>query len=267
MKRGCIIYNGDKSLARDLYEKSLNYFEKKGIELLPLERIKECSFAVVIGGDGTLLRASKQLLENQELEVIAVNAGSLGFLTEIKAEQALETYEKYFAGDFEIEEREYLEVIVREKVLNVLNELVISKGGVRTKMLGMDVFSGTSYMNTYKADGIIFSTPTGSTAYSLSAGGPIIMPTLKAIVITPIAAHNLTTRPIVIDGRDELEIRIVDEKRMGYLVIDGETCCKIDSSDRVILRYSPLKLKLVLPKERNYYDVLREKLKWGDNLC
>lgn len=267
MEKVCIIYNEDKIGAQELYEESCLFFERKGLEILPLEEIRECNLAVVIGGDGTLLRASKEFLKNQDLYVIAVNAGSLGFLTEIKKEDAVATYERILRGDFRVEERAYLEVQVRDKVLNVLNELVVSKGGVRTKMLKIDVFSQEEYINTYKADGVIFSTPTGSTAYSLSAGGPIIMPTLKALVITPIAAHNLTARPIVIDGDEELEIRIGEEGCSGYLIVDGETWCEIDKRDVVKLKYSSLKLKLVLPKERSYYNILREKLKWGDNLC
>jgi NAD+ kinase len=267
VEKVCIIYNEDKDEAKNLYKESLNFFRKKGIEILNLEEIEQCTLAVVIGGDGTLLRASKKLLKNQDLNVIAINAGNLGFLTEIKKEDAFETYQRYLNGNYEIEERRYLEVKIREKNLNVLNELVISKGGVRTKMLKIDVNSKDDYINTYRADGVIFSTPTGSTAYSLSAGGPIIVPSLKALVITPIAPHNLTARPIVIDGKEELNIKIREENRMGYLIIDGETCYKIDSKDTITLKYSPLKLKLVLPIERNYYNVLREKLKWGDNLC
>ena len=267
MEKVCIIYNEDKNEARDLYEESYNFFREKGIDILNLEELEKCTLAIVIGGDGTLLRASKKKKKNQNLNVIAINAGSLGFLTEIKKEDAIETYQRYLDGNYTIEERKYLEVKVREKTLNVLNELVISKGGVRTKMLRIDVTSKSDYINTYRADGVIFSTPTGSTAYSLSAGGPIVVPTLKALIITPIAPHNLTARPIVIDGREELEIKISEENRMGYLIIDGETCYKIDNKDKIILKYSPLKLKLVLPTERSYYNVLREKLKWGDNLC
>ena len=122
-------------------------------------------------------------------------------------------------------------------------------------------------MNTYRADGLIISTPTGSTAYSMAAGGPIVSPWLNAMIITPIAAHNLTTRPVVIDGSERLAIKIEDEGRIGYAVIDGETCSKIACNDMVELGYSDKKINLVLPKKFSYYGLLRETLKWGDKLC
>lgn len=266
MKKGCIIYNETKEKACEIYEKVLMYFKNNGVETISVENISLAEFVVVIGGDGTLLRASKEITKYQNLDVIAINAGSLGFLTEIKAEETFKMLDMYLSGEYNVEERGLLEIDHKGIKYVALNEVMISKGGVMDKILKIHVNSKAGFITDYKADGLIIATPTGSTAYSLSAGGPIVMPTLKAMVITPIAPHNLTNRPIVIDGNEKIYINLQD-RREGYLVIDGESYGEVKVGDVLEIVYSENKLKLVLPKDRNYYAVLREKLKWGDNLC
>lgn len=265
MKKVFIIYNKDKILAQELYKISLEYFQQKKIEVV--DKPNKADFGVVIGGDGTLLRAFRSFIFKKNLYVIAINAGSLGFLTEIKKENMLEEYDNFLAGNFKYEKRYILEVELDGQIYYALNEVVLSKAGITSRVLRVNFKTNGEYMSTYKGDGVIVATPTGSTAYSMSAGGPILKPDMKAMIITPIAPHNLNTRPIVIGGDESIEMKIEDEKRMGQVIIDGQTNKRISSLDTVRMEYSRYSLNLVIPKDRNYYSVLREKLKWGDNLC
>ncbi|WP_244264612.1 NAD(+)/NADH kinase [Fusobacterium ulcerans] len=222
---------------------------------------------MVIGGDGTLLRSFKHFIFRSEIYVIAINAGSLGFLTEIKKEKVFEEYDNFLAGSFKYEKRYILEIRINQKKYYALNEIVISKGGITSKVLRVKFSSDNEYMCTYKGDGVIISTPTGSTAYSMSAGGPIVKSNMKAMIITPLAPHNLNTRPIVISGEEKLQIQMEDTDRTGQIVVDGQVNTKVNSESIIDIEYSNMTLNLVIPKDRNYYSVLREKLKWGDNLC
>lgn len=221
---------------------------------------------VVIGGDGTLLRASKIIIQNPNIVVFAVNAGSLGFLTEIKVEEFEKTFSDFLKGDVIIEERDLLEVEFKGRRIEVLNEVVLSKEKATSKILQISLSNSKAIISKYKADGIIVATPTGSTAYSLSAGGPIIMPEIKGLVITPIAPHNLRARPIVTSESNGLFLSLLSEEN-GVLIVDGEENMIVERGDCVKIGYSKKKLKLVLPKNRDYYSILRDKLKWGDNLC
>lgn len=265
MRKVFIIYNSDKPIAKELYEKSITYFKEKKVEIV--DKPLKADFGVVIGGDGTLLRAFKSFIFKKNLHVIAINAGNLGFLTEIKKEHMIEEYENFLNGKFKSEKRYILEVEIEGKIYYALNEIVISKAGITSRVLRINFQTNGEYMCTYKGDGVIVATPTGSTAYSMSAGGPILKSDMKAVVITPIAPHNLSTRPIVVGGDERIEMKIEDEKRLGQVIIDGQTHRKLVSSDIVRIEYSKHSLNLVIPKDRNYYSVLREKLKWGDNLC
>jgi len=267
LKKICIIYNESKGEALSFYREALEYFRNKGYETCGREGAEDSDIAVVIGGDGTLLRAAKTLVKNKKIFTIAVNMGSLGFLTEIKKEEAFDTFAKVLEGNYKLEERRLLEVCVGDIRCHALNEVVVSKGGMMSKLIRVRVDSSEGYVNTYRADGIIIATPTGSTAYSLSAGGPLLKPTLNAILITPIAPHNLSTRPVVIDGDEKLTLDIVDEDRSACIAIDGDKSVEIECGDRIEIKYSDDTLKLVVPENRDYYGVLREKLKWGDGLC
>ena len=265
MKKVFIIYNKDKVVAKEIYDISIEYFEKKGIEVT--NKPTKADFGVVIGGDGTFLRAFRNFIFKKNLYVIAVNAGSLGFLAEIKKENVLFEYENFLNGDFKSEKRQVLKVEIDGKTYYALNEVVVSKAGITSRVLRVNFKANEEYMCTYKGDGVIVATPTGSTAYSMSAGGPILKSDMKAMVITPIAPHNLNTRPIVISGEEKLTLKLEDEKRLGQVIIDGQTNRKVTIEDEVKIEYSKHTLNLVIPKNRNYYSVLREKLKWGDNLC
>ncbi|MGL5000357.1 MAG: NAD(+)/NADH kinase [Cetobacterium sp.] len=264
--KGTIIYNEDKADAKRLYLELLDFFLVKKIEIFPETEILKVDFAVVIGGDGTLLRASKNLIKNEKIDVFAVNAGSLGFLTEIKAEEFEETFDDYLKGIVKRESRRFLELVIKNEKIDVLNEIVISKKMASSKILNISMSTENTKICDYKADGIIIATPTGSTAYSLSAGGPIVMPQIKAIIVTPLAPHNLATRPIIISGEEKLVLTLNPEQK-GSIIVDGENEREIEKGEKIRIYYSRKKINLILTKERDYYGILRDKLKWGDNLC
>ncbi len=269
MKNKCCIFcNSDKKEATIFNKKLLKFLEEKKVELVSEEEIKSANFTIVIGGDGTLLRASKIIKKNKTVPVIAINAGSLGFLTEIRMETAFEAVERFLVGDYETRGRNFLEVKINGKKYDALNEVVIAKSGVNTKLVRIGLYTEGQLINIYRGDGVIIATPTGSTAYSLAAGGPIVCPGVKSLILTPIAPHNLTTRPLVMDGREEMIAKVEEsDDRSGCVIIDGENVGKITKDDEVKIKYSNDKLNLVLPKNKSYYEVLRETLKWGDNLC
>lgn len=270
VKKCVIFYNEDKNFAVENYKKIKDFLIEKNIKILSHHDIEEADFAVVIGGDGTLLRATQKIIKNENIVVIAVNAGSLGFLTEIKAEEGIDACISYLNGDYEIDYRGLLDVCINDEKKTVLNEVVFSNGGMARKPVKIGFYSDMGKINCYRGDGVIISTPTGSTAYSMSAGGPIISHYLDALLITPIAPHNLTTRPIVIDVKRKISVKVEEEAesdRESFVIADGEYWKKIARDDKISVKYSDKKLKLFLPKNRNYYSVLKEKLKWGDNLC
>src|SRR3712207_2347407 len=264
-KKVYLYYNDGKKIAQELYEKSLPFFEKRGIEVLPLEREREADFYVVIGGDGTLLRAFKQFVRT-DIPIIAINAGHLGFLTEINKEDMFQEYQNFLDGDFQFQSRYFLKVNIGGKIHRALNEVVVTRESVMKNMVKLKVFSGNTFVNRYKGDGIIIATPTGSTAYSLSAGGPIVSLSMQAYILTPIAPHNLNMRPFVMDASSPLVISLVEEEK-AYCIIDGNNEKLLDGNDKVEISYSEETLTLVVPKNRDYYSVIREKLKWGDELC
>lgn len=266
MKNVVIIYNKCKEAAVEFFKESQAFLENKNINILNIDKIEAADFVVVIGGDGTLLNASKYLI-GSIIPVIAINLGSLGFLTEIKKEEAFETFENVISKNFKCTERKFMEVTIDNKKLYCLNDVVLSKGGVNARMATINLYADNIYVSTYRADGIIVATPTGSTAYSLSAGGPIIMPNLKAMAITPIAPHTLSARPIIMDGSKVITFESVEKERELQLMIDGQKNFNLTNIKNVKLTMSNLGFYLVKPKNRDYYSVLREKLKWGDKLC
>lgn len=264
--RGTIIYNKNKELAFELNKRYLEFFSEKKIEIVSSERIEEVDFVVVIGGDGTLLRATKDIIKNKGVVVFAVNAGSLGFLTEIKMNEFEKTFEEYLKGDTNIEKRALLQLEIKGEKIDFLNEVVVSKKEISSKIITVSLERENSKIVEYKSDGVIVATPTGSTAYSLSAGGPIVMTNIDAMIVTPIAPHNLTSRPIVLDTKKPVIISLKKGER-GAIYIDGDIKKEIDEDEKIKISYSDKELKLVIPKDRDYYNILRDKLKWGENLC
>lgn len=222
---------------------------------------------VVLGGDGTLLAASR-LLE-KPIPVLGVNFGSLGFLTEITLDDLYPALEGVLAGRYEHEDRRLLRAVVHRKnrpdvTADVLNDVVITKAGP-SRIIEVDVTVDGSFVSSFRADGIIVSSPTGSTAYNLAAGGPILHPTLPAVVITPICPHMLTNRPLVVSDEARVEVRLRAGRDVEvYAALDGQETFAFSDGDHVAVTGSPRRLKLVKAPGRDYYAVLRTKLKWGD---
>lgn len=262
-----IIYNTDKADAIKIYKELLKYLKsKKEFEVLNEKKLSQVEYIVVIGGDGTLLRGFKKI-KNKEVKIIAINSGTLGYLTEIRKDDYKKIFENILKGKINIEERYFLTVKIRKKEYDALNEVFLTRDTIKRNIVASEIYVNNKFLGKFKGDGVIISTPTGSTAYSLSAGGPIVTPELKLFLITPIAPHNLNTRPIILSGDVKIILTLKEPSEFGIVNIDGHTHNKINLEDKVEISYSKESLKIVLSDDRNYYNVLREKLKWGENLC
>jgi len=227
---------------------------------------KRSNLLITFGGDGTLLSVARHA--PVDVPILGVNMGTLGFLTEVTVDEFPETLERVLAGDYLAEARVSFDISVEgngreHRTYRVLNDATINKSAL-ARIVEMRVTVSGAFVSNFRADGLIVATPTGSTAYNLSAGGPIIYPTMGAIVITPICPHMLTNRPIVLPDELEVEIRIATTNQEIFLTLDGQEGLPITHDDRVIVRKSPTSVKLVRTGEKNYFDVLRAKLKWGE---
>lgn len=222
---------------------------------------------VVLGGDGTMLNVARLVCE-RGIPILGVNLGGLGFITEVQMSELYEEMDKVFSGECSCEERMMLTALIHrhgEKIAEytVLNDVVINKGAL-ARIIDLETFINKAYVTTFKADGLIVSTPTGSTAYSLSAGGPVLYPTLDSIVLTPICPHNLTNRPIVLPDDVLIEVILKSMSEDVFLTLDGQVGFSLRKDDVVEVKRSPFKTKLLIPVERDYFQVLRTKLKWGE---
>jgi len=253
--------------------------EERTAELAPQERGARCVVAagremarlvdalVVLGGDGTLLAASR-LLE-KTIPVLGVNFGSLGFLTEIALPELYPTLQGVLEGRSEHEERRLLRATIHRRgrpqaTADVLNDVVITKAGP-SRIIEVDLVVDGLFVSSFRADGIIVSSPTGSTAYNLAAGGPILHPTLPALVVTPICPHMLSNRPLVVSDESAVEVRLRAARDVEvYAALDGQETFAFADGDSVEVSGSPRRLQLVKAPGRDYYQVLRSKLKWGD---
>jgi NAD+ kinase len=230
------------------------------------EMSSKMDLLIVLGGDGTLLGAARQFSES-EVPILAVNLGGLGFMTSVTVEEAFPLLEDVLAGRHRLSPRMMLkaellrggEIIERGQALN---DAVVTKGAL-SRLLDLDLSVNGSFLGRYRADGLIVSTPTGSTAYSLAAGGPILYPVLQAFVLTPICPHMLTNRPLVLPDNVRLELDFNALEEQAYLTLDGQVGHELMRGDRIMISKSPYRVMLVRPQEQTYYKVLRSKLRWG----
>jgi len=222
---------------------------------------------VVLGGDGTLLSAARAL-GSHKVPILAVNLGGLGFLTSVTLDQLYPMLEQVLAGQHRTGERMMLEAeVLRSGTTSehhtALNDAVANKGAL-ARMLDFDVSVDNEHVGRYRADGLIVATPTGSTAYSLAAGGPIIHPGLDAFVITPICPHMLTNRPLVIPDTSRVEIDFAAAEGPVYLTLDGQIGIQMEPTDRLLIKKSANKVAFVRPPRKTYFEILRNKLRWGE---
>ncbi len=222
---------------------------------------------IVLGGDGTLLSAARAVA-GRDIPLFPVNLGGLGFLTAIKLDELYPELERAFRGEHRIGRRRMLHCQLRREggvvaEYEALNDVVITKAAL-ARMIDLEVNVDSHYVCSYKADGLIVSTPTGSTAYSLSAGGPIIFPTVAAICLTPICPHTLTNRPVLLPDTSVIDMHSWAQDDSAYLTIDGQIGGPLRYADQIICRSSSNSLCLIRPPKMRFFGVLREKLKWGE---
>lgn len=224
-------------------------------------------FVIVLGGDGTLLSTARCVAQ-ADIPILGVNLGSLGFLTEVKQEEIEQALTEVDAGHCEMSLRPMLHCQVRREdkcvaTHDALNEVVMNQSAV-ARITDFEVRVNGHFVANYKADGLIISTPTGSTAYSLAAGGPILSPEVSGFVITPVASHALTNRPLVVKDTAIIEARILVTREQAFLTVDGQVGTPLVDDDVVVCKKSEFNVKLFKFAGRSFFDVLRTKLKWGE---
>jgi len=264
------------------------WLSKRGIQLVGTAEIEHeqvaqrtgCSVAVVkdedlasgvglmlvLGGDGTMISTAR-IIGDAEVPVIGVNYGGLGYLAEFPIEELFPALETILAGQYKVQRRLMLavelwrgeELITRNRVLN---DVVVNKSAL-ARIINIEADLDGQFVNLFRADGLIVATPTGSTAYNLSAGGPVIFPSMNAVVITPICPFTLSNRPIVVPDASVIEVRLMTDKEEVALTLDGQVGFPLAFRDRIVIRKSKTSFNLVQPANRNYFDLLRDKLKWG----
>lgn len=245
--------------------------EIKNMSVHSLPEIGELAdLAIVVGGDGYMLGAAR-VLACYDIGVIGVNRGNLGFLTDLSPDNVIEPLEAILKGESKSEQRFIIEAEVyrhgKLKSTNgAVNEAVLHAGKV-ANMIEFEVYIDNSFMFSQRSDGLIISTPTGSTAYSMSAGGPILTPNLNALSLVPMFPHTLTSRPIVVDGNSEIKLILANENYENLQVsCDGHVILSVMPGDEVIIKKSKMSIRLIHPLDHDYFNVLRNKLSWGNKL-
>jgi NAD+ kinase len=221
---------------------------------------------LVLGGDGTILHAAR-LASQRSIPILGVNMGGLGFLTEVRLDHLYPSLERVFANDYTLDERLMLATHVHRRGETVargmvLNDVVISKGTL-ARMIELQISIQDQFVTHLRGDGLIIGTPTGSTAYSLSAGGPIINPAVQALILTPICPHTLTHRPLIVPGNVGIEITLTSKDEGSMATLDGQVGIPLAQGDTAVILASDRPTRLIRFPESHYYEVLREKLKWG----
>ncbi|MGQ9897276.1 MAG: NAD(+)/NADH kinase [Acidobacteriota bacterium] len=258
---------------RVIGELSVAHLLPPSVAVVPSDTLAgQVELVIVIGGDGTMIYAAR-LLGARNVPVLGVNYGYLGYLTEYTPESIYAALERVFAGNFRTDVRMKLEATVERLgvprlTAQSVNDCVITKS-MLARLVPIECRIGGQLVSIFHADGLIIATPTGSTAYSLSAGGPIVHPAMQAIVLTPICPHMLTNRPLVVPDTSEIELRLTTERGLFnvedvFLTFDGQTGCAVEPEDRVVVRKSASVLTLIEPEGRDYFQLLRDKLKWGN---
>jgi NAD+ kinase len=279
-----IIIKPVQEIARTVVPPLVSWLRNRNLEVFVDEETKGCADAdapcvdraalaeridllIVLGGDGTLLSGARAL-GSKKVPILAVNLGGLGFLSSVTLEELYPVLETVLSGGYTLSERMVLDAnIVRDGQRvdghSGLNDAVVTKTAL-ARMLEFDLFIDGASVARYRADGLIVATPTGSTAYSLAAGGPIVHPRLDAMVVTPICPHMLTNRPLVIPDTACVEIDVAVGEEPVYLTLDGQVGFRIEKRDRIVITQSANRVWLVQPLRKNYFDVLRSKLRWGE---
>jgi len=261
-ERGLNVY-----LEKDIAERLASGQEQGRLPGYDMDSLAErCDMIVVFGGDGTLLMAARYL-RKYEVPLLGVNLGGFGYLTVVNLSEMCSDIEKIIQGDYRIEKRMMLDIFIFRggkpiEEHSVLNDAVVSRGNLR-RLVEIETRVDDQYLTTYKADGLIISTPTGSTAYSLSAGGPIIFPQLDSMILNPICSHPLTTRPVILPGWSVVSLFARMRERGATLTLDGQVSLTLEQGDRIGIKRSVYRASLIDSPHRDYLEILRTKLGWG----
>ena len=271
MKKIIILGDKSKKKIRETIKELEPLFRKKShlsiIDISDEDELEKVSadLAFVFGGDGTILSASRKL-NGRQIPLIGVHLGKFGFLADLTSLEISDSLEKIFAGEYVISQRMMLtcKVIRSKQVINEtlgLNDAVISRTSL-SRLISIKLYVNEKTVTTYSSDGLIVSTPSGSTAHSLSAGGPIVTPDMEAFIITPICPHTLSNRPLVVSGDSKIEMEQISESKGVGLTVDGQVYFDVKVGDRIVIEKAENKLQLIDIQTRTFYDVLREKLNW-----
>src|SRR5580700_3885967 len=279
-----IISRPRRSILVEVVPKFLDWLHERGVATVidsetagPISRsdigktrhqiAQEADLLLVLGGDGTLLAAAREAAPHGT-PILPINLGGLGFLTSFTLEELYPALEQTLAGCAPVSERVMLlaERSHNDNALTkqlVLNEAVVNKGTL-ARMIELELHIDGGFVCRYRADGLIVATPTGSTAYSMSAGGPIVHPAVESFLITPICPHTLSDRPVVVGDTSLIELRVADNSDSVFLTLDGQTGVPMAVGDRVKIGRAAERLKLIQPPNKSYFEILRSKLKWGE---
>ncbi|MCK4421191.1 NAD(+)/NADH kinase [candidate division WOR-3 bacterium] len=255
-----VFYNKKKKYVQEVLEKLRKWADEKGYTLYEEEKehLEDCDLAIAAGGDGTFLRAAS-VIYTYGIPILGINLGAMGFLTEVRREEVDKVLEELSLGNYEIRERMVLQISHAERVDYALNDAVITMG--ENRMIGLEIMIDDNFVTELWGDGLIISTPTGSTAYSLASGGPILTPNTPGIIITPISPHTLSFRPIVLDDKSRISIQIKDN---AQLILDGQRQRNLITEDIVRIQGADRPLKIVKVDQKDFFQILREKLHWGN---
>ena len=256
-------------IAQQLTKQNLSMYshpQQKVLGCEPLKDIEAIDLVIVLGGDGTYLEGVR-LLEGRKTPILGINLGSLGFLTENRIENTFQVIEQALNSKLEMRPRSMLKVSLKKEMetfeYQALNDIVIERGA-QSHLLNLSITSGKHLVSHIKADGLIFSSPTGSTAYNLAAGGPILHPEVKAFCMTPICAHSLTNRPTIFPENQEFHLKLNDKSQIAVLTVDGVKRHEITETDKILICKSSSDHSVLRQPSHNYFDLLREKLKFGE---
>lgn len=275
MKIGLVI-NWNKGLALPFVSQLVTYLEKRDIDFTIIDspppagilksanytrKISDENLILALGGDGTLLRAVR-LVADEQKPIMGVNLGSLGFLTEFSNKEAEKGIDDFIKGDYSLEKRIVMQIKCGKKTSFAFNDCAINMGKTG-RVIEITVNYKEEFVNKFVGDGIIVATPTGSTAYSLAAGGPVLYPTISAFVLTPICPHALAARPIVLPAEETITLQIIGKSEDAILSLDGQIRWQLRTNIPLYITRANFFVHLVIPKGKCYFEILRNKLKWS----
>ena len=258
----------DNQIGVELKKISSRDLARGSLELEDIDSIEKVDCIIVLGGDGTILNCARSAARFN-IPVLGINLGQLGFLTEIEVDEVIPALEILVAGEYRTEERMMLEAVVFRQGNIVetsigLNDAVITKGAF-ARLIDLEIAVNNEFFSSYAADGLIVASPTGSTAYSLSAGGPLVPPDLELMLITPICPHTLTSRPVVISAENTVQVKVLSFQNETMLTLDGQHGFNLEQNDEIQIRKAPYSAKFIKLKGRSFFSLVREKLREGRN--